>query len=177
MQQNHVAIYGESGCYSKNAPFHPQEVFPEYPFPEDISPKSENGAYSAVRKGFRLLGLDDANFGEQEWNPLEELIVPGDHVLLKPNLIRESHSLRSDEWEQVITHPSIIRAVLDYVFIALKGKGKVIIADGPQTDSDFEEIVRRTGLDKIVSFFATRDWKFLCLTCAAIAGCRRRHYV
>jgi len=76
-----------------------------------------------------------------------------DNVLLKPNLIRESHSLRYDEWEQVITHPSIIRAVLDYVFIALKGKGKVTIANGPQTDSDFDEIVRRTGLDEIVDYF------------------------
>jgi len=132
-------------------PFSPDKTYPEYPF-ENIS-KAKNDAYESVRSSFQLLGLDKANFEQKEWNPLGDLIKHGNHVLLKPNLIRESHRLRYDEWEQVITHPSIIRAVLDYVFIALKGKGKVTIADGPQTDSDFDEIVRRTGLDKIVDYF------------------------
>jgi len=150
-KHNHIAIYKKEGPYPVRVPFHPSERYPEYPF--DNKSKSKNGAYEAVRNSLQLLGLDKANIGKKGWDPLGELIKTNDHVLLKPNLIRESHSLRYDEWEQVITHPSIIRAVLDYVFIALKGKGKVTIADGPQTDSNFDEIVRRTGLDKIVEYF------------------------
>jgi uncharacterized protein (DUF362 family) len=88
---------------------------------------------------------------------------PGDHVVLKPNLIRESHSERPDEWEQVITHPSIIRAVLDYVLTALEGRGRVTIADGPQTDSDFEEICRRTGLREIVRHFEDKGLEITLL--------------
>lgn len=158
IRQNNIAIYSGMDSYSTQPPFHPQEAFPEYPFAA-LSSELPNHAYCAVRSSLKLLGLDKANFGQKTWNPLGELIEPGDHVLLKPNLIRESHSLRYDEWEQVITHPSIIRAVLDYVFIALKGKGKVTIADGPQTDSDFDEIVRRTGLDKIVDYFQDKGLK------------------
>jgi len=151
MHSRNVSIWRGDSSYLTETPFHPSEKYPEYPF--DYKPQASNGMYEAVRDSLQLLELDKANIGREGWNPLGQLIETGDHVLLKPNLIRESHSLRYDEWEQVITHPSIIRAVLDYVFIALKGKGKVTIADGPQTDSDFDEVVRRTGLDKIVDYF------------------------
>lgn len=152
LRPEYVAIYKGNAWYSPGAPFHPAEKYPELPF-EDLSSGAPNPAYEAVRNTLQLLGLDQGNFGKATWNPLGELIIPGDHVVLKPNWIRESHSSRHDEWEQVITHPSLIRAVLDYVLIALKGEGKVTIADGPQTDSDFDEIVRRTGLDSIVEYF------------------------
>jgi uncharacterized protein (DUF362 family) len=106
-----------------------------------------------MRNIFHLLRLDPEHFETPHWNPLGELISPGDHVLLKPNLIRESHLVRHEEWEQIITHPSLIRAVLDYVFIALKRSGFVTIADGPQTDSRFEEIKHRIQLESIVDFY------------------------
>jgi len=158
IRQNHIAISKGEGWYSTEAPFHPSEKYDEYPFTV-LSSALPNPAYSAVRSSLQLLGLDSANYGQKRWNPLGVLIKPGNHVVLKPNQIRESHSFRHDEWEQVITHPSIIRAVLDYVFISLKGEGKVTIADGPQTDSDFDEIVRRTGLDKIVDYFRDKGLK------------------
>jgi len=149
---NSVAIYKEEGLYPMRAPFHPSERYPEYPFTA-FSSELPNHSYNAVRSSLLLLGLDRSNFGQTAWNPLRDLIEPGDYVLLKPNLISESHNSRTNEWEQVITHPSIIRAVLDYVFIALKGKGKVSIADGPQTDSDFGEILQLTRLNEVVNFF------------------------
>ena len=150
-QSIYATIFKGSGNYPKEAPFHPYEMYPEYPY--DDKSKGANSPYDAVRESLRLLYLDNENYGDRKWNPLRSLIKPSDNVLLKPNLIREHHDSRIDEWQQVITHPSIIRAVLDYVFIALKGKGHVTIVDGPQTDSDFDEIVRRTGLDKVVDFF------------------------
>lgn len=151
MQSRYVSIWRGESAYPKEAPFNSSESYPEYPF--DDRAEVKNGAYEAVRESLRLLCLDDRNYGNTSWNPLRGLIKPGDNVLLKPNLICESHSSRPNEWEQVITHPSIIRAVLDYVFIALKGKGKVTIADGPQTDSDFGEILRLTRLNEVVNFF------------------------
>jgi len=135
---NSVAIYKEEDLYPVRAPFHPFERYPEYPA-EDILSESNNTAYSQVRNALHLLELDKSNFGQAAWNPLGDLIEPGDYVLLKPNLICESHSSRQNEWEQVITHPSIIRAVLDYVLIALKGKGELSIADVQQADSDCDE--------------------------------------
>lgn len=155
IRSEHIAIHKGDGWYSTEPPFHPSEKYPEYTF-EDVFSERANPAYDAVRKSFRLLRLDEGHFRNKEWNPLGELITPGDHVVLKPNWIRESHSLRHDEWEQVITHPSVIRAMLDYVFIALKGEGRVTISDGPQTDSDFDEIVRRTGMERIVDYFCDK---------------------
>ena len=152
MQSRNVSIWRGNSAYPKEAPFHPSESYPEYPF-QGILLEPDNAAYSLVRNALHLLALDKSNFGHTAWNPLGDLIEPGDYVLLKPNLICESHSSRPNEWEQVITHPSIIRAVLDYVFIALKGKGKVTVADGPQTDSDFGEILRLTRLNEVVNFF------------------------
>ena len=39
--------------------------------------------------------------------------------------------------------------MLHYVFKALNGTGKVIVADGPQTDSSFSEIYKRLDLGSI----------------------------
>ena len=74
------------------------------------------------------------------------LVQPGDRVLLKPNCIRQSHTERPNEWEQIITHGSVIAAVAGEVAAALQGRGTITIADAPQTDSDFDWICVRTGL-------------------------------
>ncbi len=146
-----VALIREEGTYPVHAPFHPSTPYPEYPFRPHTSP-SGNKVYQGVREAFWRLGLDEGNYGTPEWNPLGTMILEGDTVLLKPNFIRESHLLRPNEWEQVITHGSVIRAVLDFVFLALKGEGRVIIADGPQTDSDFDAICLRSGVVDVVKF-------------------------
>jgi uncharacterized protein (DUF362 family) len=146
-----VAVWRGSGPYCAIPPYHPARAWPEYPFPAGDLPPA-NAAYEGVREALRLLALDATHFGASAWNPLGELIQPGMTVLLKPNLIRESHALRPQEWEQVVTHGSVIRAVLDYVHIALRGRGRVIIADGPQTDSDFAALARKNGLDEVVAW-------------------------
>jgi uncharacterized protein (DUF362 family) len=99
-------------------------------------------AETAIRGALAAAGLDGGR-------PLEPLIRPGDCVVLKPNLIREAHSTRPGEWQQVITHGAVIEAVAELVVEALRGQGRVVIADGPQTDSDFDEICARTGLTRI----------------------------
>jgi uncharacterized protein (DUF362 family) len=74
------------------------------------------------------------------------LVQPGDRVLLKPNCIRQSHTERPNEWEQIITHGSVIAAVAEEVAASLQGRGAITIADAPQTDSDFDWICVRTGI-------------------------------
>jgi uncharacterized protein (DUF362 family) len=68
-------------------------------------------------------------------------IQPGNKIVIKPNWIRESHLTRPNEWEQVITHPTVITAVLKKVLEKLKGQGKISIVDGPETASSFEKIL------------------------------------
>jgi len=83
-------------------------------------------------------------------DPLCLLVTPGDRVAIKPNLIRQSHSFNAD-WDYVITHHSVIRAVLRLVTRALRGHGHVTILDGPQTDSDFDAICRNLQLHDLVA--------------------------
>jgi uncharacterized protein (DUF362 family) len=148
-----VAIYRQDAArYSSNAPYHPPESYPEYPFQTSSDPT--NDAYRSVREVFVLLGMDRDNYGKSSWNPLGALINPGDTVLLKPNLIAHSH-MYMDEWKHVITHGTVIRAVLDYVYIALAGQGKVVIADAPQTDSKMDLIKERVGINDIQELY----WK------------------
>lgn len=80
------------------------------------------------------------------WN---DIVRPGDRVLLKPNFIRESHTERPDEWEQIITNGAVIGAVAKEVAGALQGSGTITIADAPQTDSNFQLICERTSLSRL----------------------------
>ena len=74
------------------------------------------------------------------------IIHPGDRVVLKPNFIRESHSNRPDEWEQITTHGTVIAAVAREVAAAMEGRGTITVADAPQTDSDFDMICERAEI-------------------------------
>ncbi|MFC1620953.1 DUF362 domain-containing protein [Candidatus Omnitrophota bacterium] len=147
-----VAIYKQHSLrYSNRPPYSPPAIFPEYPF-EDKRVDAENEAYFSLRELFKMLDLDSENFGKKHWNPLSFLVSPGQTVLLKPNLMR--HFADKGATNKLITHGSIIRAIADYVYIALKGKGRIIIADGPMDEGDFGKIRRIAGLDKIERFYS-----------------------
>lgn len=145
-----VAIMATDAAYPEQQPFHPDTKYPELSFQGPLS--AENQVYAAVRELLAALGFDRERYGESDWNPLGSFIKPGDIVVVKPNLIREARLSDSAEWQQVITHGSIVRAVIDYVALALRGCGRILIADGPQTDSSFDLIVERSGLGGICDY-------------------------
>jgi len=142
------------GQYPSAAPFHPVTAYPEY-ISKNLG--GENLVYDGVRNLLHSLGLDSAHYGTPEWNPLGEIIRPGDKVVLKPNLLSHAHKYDQSQWEQVITNGSVVRAVADYVLLALKGKGEVWIADVPNLDANWSEILRRTGLDKVVEWYGAHS--------------------
>ncbi|HEX8197021.1 MAG TPA: DUF362 domain-containing protein [Pyrinomonadaceae bacterium] len=144
----------EQAEYPKQAPFHPAESFPEYPFAGETA-RGKNFVYSAVRQLFVELGYDAENFGKKEWNPLGWLIKPEMTVVLKPNFVRSRHYEKKDPFA-IITHPAVLRAVADYVWIALKGEGKIIIADAPQYDCNWTELMELTRLETVRDFYNLR---------------------
>jgi len=152
------AYRDQNATYPEAAPFHPQELYPEAPFAEVAA--APNGAYAAVRSLLALSGWDQANFGNADWNPLRQLVRPGDRVLLKPNLIKEAHPRHPDGWKWMLTHGAIIRAVADYVAKALNGRGEIIVADAPQTDSSFAAVVRVLQLDQLADFYRSKGVTF-----------------
>jgi uncharacterized protein (DUF362 family) len=147
-----VVISGGRGVsYPADPPFSPSTSYPEYPFAA-FPLSADNGVYSAFREGLRRLGLDPSNFGSPQWNPLGCLIRPGDKVLIKPNAVLD-RNISGDDPFAVITHPSVIRAALDYAWIALEGSGSLTIADSPQFDSDFENYLALTRLGSLQIFY------------------------
>lgn len=99
----------------------------------------------AVNELMTLLGKDLKN-------PFGDIISPGMTVFIKPNWVasrwRESCPHR-DNLYSVITHPTVIEAVADRVALALNGKGKIIIADNPSIDANFDELMDFTGIKKL----------------------------
>jgi uncharacterized protein (DUF362 family) len=148
-----VAVHSGEARYPENPPYPPCSVPPEYPFPADGGEAGDNPAYDAVRECLRLLGLDSGRYGSKAWSPLGEIIHPGDTVVLKPNFVREFRETQPGHGDCLVTHGSIIRAVCDYVYIATEGKGRIIVADAPQNDADFDAIRRIAGLEQIQVFY------------------------
>lgn len=73
-------------------------------------------------------------------------LKPNDWVVIKPNLVKESKETDPNEWESVITSPTLIRTVTEFVCQQLQSTGKITICDAPQTDSSFEKIAEKLGL-------------------------------
>ncbi len=149
--ENVFILQKRNACYpSLSSSYGPSEKFPEYPFIDVAAEK--NDVYSMVREVFFNLGLDARNYGAEQWNPLGAIISRNDTVLIKPNMVMHKHGWG---WniDSVITHGSIIRAILDYAYIALGNTGKVIIGDAPIQGCDFEEVTRLNGVKSIVRFY------------------------
>ncbi|HZO90067.1 MAG TPA: DUF362 domain-containing protein [Chthonomonadaceae bacterium] len=163
------AYQAETSQYPCSAPFHPDRAYPEYTLGA-LAPEP-NHVYHAVRECFRVAGLDVERFGTPAWNPLADLLRPGETVLLKPNLVKECHPRDPEGWQYVLTHGSVIRAVADYVWKALEGRGKVIVADAPQTDSSFAKIRQVLQLDAIRDLYRNAGLDF------EIVDLRREEYV
>lgn len=149
-----VAIYQGEKDYLAVPPYDASERYPEYDGRLGIS-GIHNPAYEGVRGALHLLGLDERHYGSADWNPFSEIITPGETVVIKPNFVLSDH-YRGGNLFSIITHPSVIRAVVDYACKALDGKGRIIIADTPQMDCDFQELLERTHLGSISELYRTK---------------------
>ena len=99
------------------------------------------------------MNLDKDNCSTIRWNPFREMIKPGDMVVLKPNMGMHKNGNKQFTTDCLITHGSIIRAILDYVYIALKGIGKIIIADAPLQKCDFSKVIIENGTKSMIDFY------------------------
>jgi len=141
--------------YPTNAKgYSPKVEYPEYVFGSN-NLSLENPVYDLVREGFYTLGYDKVNYGVKEWNPLGEFINEGDTVLIKPNWVMHYNKNKDhqDNMECLVTHPSTVRAVIDYTLIALKNTGRVIIADAPMQGCNLQEMFSKTGYLELFEFY------------------------
>jgi uncharacterized protein (DUF362 family) len=159
MAPNVVAVRTMVGAeYPQHPPFHPSVDYPEYAF--GACSASSNNTYSGVRACLAQAGLDATHVGLSCWNPFRNLISPGETVLLKPNFVKEAHPRYETGWRCVLTHGSVIRAVSDYVWKALDGRGRIVVGDAPQSDSSFSGVSSILGLDVIAEFYRSQGLDF-----------------
>ena len=140
----------------------PDAAYPEFPYrPPERYPEfggrhtevdSSNHVYAAVRAIFRDLELDSANYGKPGWNPLARFLQPGQRALIKPNWVLHANHL-DGSIESLLTHTSLMRAVLDYLALALDGRGTIDVADAPLQGCDFTELKRRTRIEDLLDIY------------------------
>jgi uncharacterized protein (DUF362 family) len=151
--QNQVAVASDPAVTSYPSaaagPFHPSERYPEYAGELSASP---NPVYGMVRRVLADLGLDRARFGTPEWNPIGDLVQPGARIVLKPNWVLH-HNLGSGGTDCLVTHASVLRAVLDYAFLAKPHS--VVVGDAPIQGCDFDALLK-LGARAVVDYEAKR---------------------
>jgi uncharacterized protein (DUF362 family) len=173
LNQTQVSIIHEPrATYALEPPFHPAEAYPEYRFGK-LSERPNFG-YAMVREFLHVHGFDRSNFGTPRWNPLREFIRPGDTVLIKPNLVMHKHG-HGHDLLSVVTHGSVIRAILDYVSMALEGTETIVVGDAPLQSCEFSAVSQKNGLDDIKDFYKTKGLPvdivdFRLVTAATLGG-------
>jgi uncharacterized protein (DUF362 family) len=132
--------------------FGPAEDYPEYRFGQAAA--RSNGVYAAVRRLFADSGLDQAHFGTAGWNPLGAWVRPGQRVFVLCNFVYHRRPRESEEaFLGKCTHASVIRAVIDYLLIAVGPRGRVRFGNAPLQGCKWEEVTRQTGAAELAEFY------------------------
>lgn len=143
-------IYDKSLKYP-DFPYNPDKSYPEIPY--IYQAQSNNAIYHELRNLLKNMGCDEDNFNTKNWNPFGSFIKKGDKILIKPNFVFDYQKSPFS----VITHPSLIRFIIDYAFIAAGKRGEIIIADAPQTNANIDKILKITYIDKLIKFLIEKE--------------------
>lgn len=155
LEDNAVILYKQCSYQYpiKSDLFRPSELYPEYYWGASELSENKNEVYNSVREAFRMMQLDPINWNTKNWNPLGDIIEPGKNILIKPNLVMDKNHILENGTDCLYTHPSVVAAVIDYVIIALKGKGKIIIGDAPVQECNWEKLISDSGYLELVSWY------------------------
>ncbi|MDF1512452.1 MAG: DUF362 domain-containing protein [Anaerolineae bacterium] len=141
-----VAHQPDINGYPETPPYHPDTLYPEYPFGNQAL-SSSNAAYGLVRQALQLLHPLDS--GTPDWNPLQTYIKPGNRVLIKPNLVDAS------AWQNgQMTHPAILRPIIDFAYKACGPQGSIMVGDAPWSIDVFYPLVQKTGIQTLIDWYA-----------------------
>jgi uncharacterized protein (DUF362 family) len=122
-------------------------------YDETIPFDPPNPVYEAVEAMFRSLGLDAGRAGSPEWNPLGDLIAPGDSVVVKPNLVSSKNlheKITGQKLAASSTHGSLLRPILDYALRAAGPRGRVRVVDTPVEGCEIEKVAGPLGIFAVI---------------------------
>jgi uncharacterized protein (DUF362 family) len=76
------------------------------------------------------------------------LLERGSTVVIKPNMVR--HFNAHGPLGAVVTSPNVCKHLIELAAEAVGPSGNVIVADSPQNDCDFKELLERSGWKEVV---------------------------
>lgn len=145
--------HAPSVSYPKaEALFSPDERYPEYRF--ELLSRAPNPVYRMVRELLRDSGLDAGRFGRPDWNPLGSYIEPGSSVFVLCNFVY--HRRAQESMQQLYAkciHGSVLRALVDYVLIAIGPNGNVRFGNAPLQSCDWAQVLQDTGAADALAFY------------------------
>ena len=149
-----IEKYNDVNYPSKNEMLYPNKNYIELPF-EFENYSENNKIFEMVRDGLKDLKMDIENYGKKEWNPFKEIIKEDNNVLIKPNLVMHKNAAGFGE-ECLYTSPSLVAAIIPYIYKALNGKGKITIADAPMQSCDFQKLIEDSGYKELVQYYKNK---------------------
>jgi hypothetical protein len=132
--------------------YSPSETYPEYAFGRLAS--APNPVYAGVRRLLAERGLDKDRLGSPDWNPLRELVPEGSRVFVLCNFVyqrRLQESVR--DLQAKCIHGSVLRALIDYVLLAVGPEGRVAFGNSSLQSCRFDRVLADTGADRVEAFY------------------------
>jgi uncharacterized protein (DUF362 family) len=124
------------------------------PAPELPSGHATRAPQAGIRDLFALWGLDSERAGTPRWNPLGDFVPPGSRVVLKPNWVMHQNAHPEAGLDCLVTHPSVIEGVLEY--LALARPADVVVGDAPLQGCDFDALLDSLGMEPLIRRFRDR---------------------
>lgn len=146
-------IWDESIAYPEPGDgFAPDRRYPECPF-DRVSSRA-NPVYQAVRDCLAQASLDAKRYDTAAWNPLGAWIKPGQSVFVLCNFVYQRRPRESEEdFFGKCTHASVIRAMTDYLLIAVGPKGRVRFGNAPLQGCTWDEVTHQSGARELAAFY------------------------
>jgi uncharacterized protein (DUF362 family) len=154
-----VAVVKAERAAYPDAPFDPPCAYAEFAASPSPRFNPANAVYGAVRAALQRLGMDREHIDTAEWSPLRDLVLPGQHVVIKPNLVKGDHPLGHVGIESMVTHASVIRPLIDYVMLATRGDVRLTICDAPVQSAVWTDVIEHSGVRALVEYYASRGFE------------------
>jgi uncharacterized protein (DUF362 family) len=138
-----------------DAGFSPAERYPELRFGEAAA--APNPVYAALRGLFEQAGLDALHAGTPAWNPLGAFVKPGARVFVLCNFVYHRRPQESElDLQAKCIHGSVLRALVDYLLIAVGPGGRVAFGNAPLQACSWARVLEETGAARALAFYRER---------------------
>jgi uncharacterized protein (DUF362 family) len=123
---------------------------------DDVS-RAPNPVYASVRSLFEQAALDAPHAGTPEWNPLGGFVRPGARVFVLCNFVYHRRPQESElHLHGKCIHGSVLRALIDYLLIAVGPSGRVTFGNAPLQACSWTRVLEETGAARALEFYRSR---------------------